>query len=105
MSKVLYNITIRISHDKHDDWKKWILENHIPDVMKTGMFLSYRMHRMIGDEAEDGITYAIGYVCPDMKTLHQYNIHHSSKLQEEHTNRYEGHFGAFRSIMEIIDEG
>lgn len=105
MSKILYNVTVRISKEIESEWKDWMIQKHIPDVMATGHFLSYRMQRMIGDEADDGVTYAIGYIVKDMATLHQYQIQHAPALQKEHTDRYSGQFGAFRTLLEIVAEG
>ena len=105
MSKILYNITIKVSHEVHDDWMQWMKADHIPKVMKAGDFLSYRVQRIIGDESDDGISYAIGYVAQSMASLHAYQVKHASQLQKEHQERYQGHFAAFRTLMEIVGEG
>lgn len=105
MHKMLYNVTVRIGHDKHDEWLRWMLTRHIPDVMDTGHFSSYRIHKMLGDEAPDGITYAIGYVAHDAEHLNTYQQDKAPLLQAQHQQRFGGHYGAFRSVMQIIQEG
>ena len=103
-SKILYNVTIKLDTQITEDWLQWMKTVHIPDVMATGMFESFQINRIIkGDE--EGVTYAIQYICPDMKTLHQYQVKHAQKLQAEHTQRYQGKFVAFRTLMEILDQG
>ncbi|NNF21237.1 MAG: DUF4286 family protein, partial [Saprospiraceae bacterium] len=42
MARILYNVTVKIQAAFVDDWKKWMTERHIPDVMATGCFESYR---------------------------------------------------------------
>ena len=37
---LLYNVTITVDLDVHDDWVQWMRDTHIPDVMSTGMFIS-----------------------------------------------------------------
>lgn len=103
-SKIIYNVTIKLDHQVTEEWLQWMKSVHIPDVMATGMFERYQINRIIKDEP-DGITYAIQYVCADMKTLHQYQVKYAQKLQAEHTQRYQGKFVAFRTLMEILDQG
>lgn len=100
-SKIIYNVTIQIEKDIAEDWLGWMKEVHIPDVMATGMFESFQISRIIKDSPE-GINYAVQYICQDMKTLHQYQIKHAQKLQADHTERYQGKFVAFRTLMEIV---
>jgi hypothetical protein len=37
---IVYNVTINLDHDIHDEWVKWMKEKHLHDVMATGMFTS-----------------------------------------------------------------
>ncbi len=53
---------------------------HIPDVMATGLFLEYRMGRLLGMDEPDGVTYAIQYYATDMATLEQYQTHFAAKI-------------------------
>ena len=64
---ILYNVTINIDHDAHDEWVRWMREEHIPEVMATGCFLEHRMSRVLADD-EGGVTYAVQYACADMPT-------------------------------------
>jgi hypothetical protein len=100
---IIYNVTVKIDNEHHDDWLEWMQSTHIPDVMATGSFLSYRLSRVISMEDNDGTTYSIQYLCPDMKTLHQYQVHQAPDLQKEHTERYEGKFVAFRTLLEMVN--
>lgn len=103
-SKIIYNVTIKLDSQVNEEWLHWMKTVHLPEVMATGSFDSFQINRIIKDEP-DGITYAIQYVCPDMKTLHQYQVKHAQKLQAEHHQRYQGKFVAFRTLMEILDQG
>ncbi len=98
---ILYNVTVKVDQEIHDDWLKWMREIHIPDVMNTGLFLEHKLCRILHEEP-DGVTYAIQYFCKDMKTLHQYQVQHATKLQAEHTERYKDKYVAIRTLMEVI---
>lgn len=80
-------------------------ETHIPEVMDTGMFLEYRMCRLLGMDDDDGITYAIQYFCTDMATFEQYQEKHAPKLQAVHRERFKDKFVAFRTLLEVVDKG
>lgn len=99
---IIYNVTVKINTEVEQDWLQWMKETHIPDVMNTGRFTSHQLAKVLGQNEEDGITYAIQYICPDMKTLHQYTITEAPALQKEHATRYDGKFVAFRTLLEII---
>ena len=101
--KILYSVTVKIDLDVEKDWLNWMKNTHIPDVMDTNMFLSYRMYRVLGQDESDGITYSIQYVCQDMKTLHKYTITQGQKLQAEHSSRYKNKYVAFRTMLEILE--
>lgn len=102
---ILYNVTVKIDRKVHDDWLQWMQEVHIPDVMKTGLFTENRLCKILGQEEDpEGITYAIQYTCPNMKAFMRYRDHHAKALQAEHTERYKGHYVAFRTLMEVVGE-
>lgn len=102
--KILYNITIKIESDIQQEWIEWMKKVHIPDMMSTGCFESYRLTRILGDDDEHGIGYAIQYVSPDMKTFEQYQQNHASQMQRAHSERFSNKYVAFRTLMEIEAE-
>lgn len=91
--------------EAHDEWVTWMKEIHIPDVMSTGMFLEYRMCRLLGMDEPDGITYAIQYYCQNIDTYNLYQNHFANKLQADHAARYRGRFVAFRTLLEVVENG
>ena len=102
---VVYNVTVKIDNAAKEDWLRWMREDHIPKVMATGAFLSYRLNRVLSLEDTDGTTFAIQYLCADMSTLHHYQVHQAPTLQKEHAERYKDQFVAFRTVLEVLEEG
>ncbi len=99
---LIYNVTIKIDHDLHEDWLRWMREVHIPDVMATGLFESHRLCKVLGDEDAQGITYAIQYACPDLETFLLYQQQHAARLQAKHAARYRDKYVAFRTLLEVV---
>jgi hypothetical protein len=100
---IVYNITVSVDLDVHEDWVSWMKETHIPDVMSTGMFVSYRLTRMLNHEHTDMEIYAVQYLCKDMAHLTTYQKDFAEALQADHRKRYDGKYTVFRSLLEIID--
>ena len=51
-----------------------------------------------------GLTYSIQYTCENKAKLEQYNANFAPALQKEHSNKFEGKFVAFRTILEVVSE-
>ncbi len=103
MNRVLYNVTCSVDADIHEEWLDWMKFVHIPEVMATGFFLENKICR-IHEFEENGITYAIQYVCRNKKELDEYQRDFSPALQQSHNTRYGGKVAAFRTVLEIVHE-
>ena len=99
---IVYNVTVKISNEKHDDWVDWMKNVHIPEVMETGKFVDYMFSKILVDD-EDGTNYSIQYHCKDLPTLEDYQENHAPSLQEKHSTRYKDHYVAFRTLLEIVE--
>ncbi len=100
---ILYNVTVSIDEQVHEEWLEWMRAKHIPDVMATGCFIEGRISRVHGEE-DGGLTFAIAYVAPSREKFEEYQEKHAPALQKEHTDRYEGRFAAFRTLLTVLDE-
>ncbi|MBL4652185.1 MAG: DUF4286 family protein [Flavobacteriales bacterium] len=99
---IIYNVTVKIDNDIHDEWFKWMREKHIPAVMATGYFSEQKMCKVLVEET-DGITYSIQYSCDKMDKLNKYYETEAPRLQKEHLAKYESKFVAFRTLLEVLE--
>lgn len=99
---VIYNVTININHDAHDEWLIWMKSEHIPEVMNTGMFTEYKILRLIGDHDSGGTTYAIQYSCVNMQNYERYRDEFGPALQKKTLAKFGDKFTAFRSLLETV---
>lgn len=100
---IIYNVTVNIDDDVHDEWLDWMKKEHIPAVMQTGYFLENKLCKILVQE-EQGTSYSIQYTCANMDDLREYQQKHAPHLQKEHTDRYANKFTAFRTLLEIISK-
>jgi len=98
---IIYNVTVNIDNDVHDEWLKWMKEKHIPDVMATGYFLENKLCKVLVEE-EQGTTYSFQYTCASIDDLKEYQRTHAPRLQKDVADKYANKFVAFRTVLEVV---
>ncbi|CAM4254217.1 protein of unknown function [Pedobacter westerhofensis] len=98
---LLYNVTIIIEDASADAWLQWMQEEHIPDVMATGMFVSSRLLKVV-DSPNEGLTYCAQYVAQSMAEYETYQSQFEPALQEDLNTRFRDKFVSFRTLMEYV---
>ena len=99
----IYNVTVNVEREIHDEWFVWMKNQHIADVMKTGMFTGHKMLRLLNEEENNtGITYAVQYSCENLDNMQNYLDNFAHKLREEHPVKFHGKFVAFRTFLQEV---
>ncbi len=99
----IYNVTINIEEDVHDQWLAWMNQEHIPAMLGTGKFHKALMTRVHVQEEMGGITYSVQYRTDSKETLQKYYEEDADRLRAQ-SNRFAGKFIAFRTELEVIKE-
>ena len=99
----IYNVTSKVSWQIHDEWVKWMKEEHIPAVMKSGCFSEHRFVRVLETDETEGPTYATQYYAPCREDDDRYIAQHANALRQDALDRWGNHFIGFRSLMQIVD--
>lgn len=99
---IIYNVTVNIENDVHDEWLKWMQEIHIPEVLATGIFTESRIFKILADTDSGGTSYAIQYSCPTMEDYERYRDTHAAALQKSTSDRFKDKFVAFRTLLETV---
>ena len=97
---IIYNITVSVDKSILNEWLQWMQTQHIPNVMKTNIFHSAQLKRII-TRVDDGVSYAIAYECTSLKDLQIYETKFSNVLQKEYTDKFGATAPAFRTVMTI----
>lgn len=98
---IIYNVTVSVDTEIAFDWLDWMRSKHIPDVMATGMFLEYRILKVVTGE-NSGMTYAIQYTLESHAKLEEYQTRFAPELQKDHLTRYGEKAIAFRTVLEVL---
>lgn len=100
---IIYNVTINVQEDIHDEWLKWMKEEHIPDMLDTGKFIKALMTKVMVQEPMGGITYSVQYTANNKKMLESYYNEDAEEMRSK-SKSFEGKFVAFRTELEVITE-
>lgn len=99
---IIYNVTIKVEPQIADEWVAWMKEEHIPELMNTGLFVDYRLNHLLEQEESEGVTYTAQYFCDSMEHYNNYISEHAPLMRERGIKRFGNKFIAFRTVMEVI---
>jgi Domain of unknown function (DUF4286) len=100
---IIYSLTMRVKTDIADEWLKWMQEEHIPDMFKTGYFNSHKIFKILIPENEkDYIVFRINYELDSFEKYEEYAQKEAKRLQEEAIQKYHGKFTASREVIEKL---
>ena len=99
----LYNVTVNLEDDIHEEWLQWMKSKHIPDVMATGCFVANRMLKVLSEIENNGSTYSVQYYFNRMEDYDRYQDKYAPALQADHKQRYKDKYVVFRTLLEIVE--
>ncbi len=99
---ILYNVTIAIDKVIEDEWKSWMSEVHIPDVIATGQFIDHKFFEVLSHDDPRSTSFSIQYFAKSMDNLQVYQENFAEKLQQEHQEKFANKFVAFRTVLQSV---
>jgi hypothetical protein len=99
---ILYNVTVGIDPTIEQEWLGWMKTIHIPEVMATGMFVSYKIYKVFIQQEGDNPSYSIQYFAENIDKVNSYLDKYAPALQQVHMQRYMNKHVAFRTLLEEV---
>lgn len=99
---LLYNETIGIDPEIETTWLKWVKEEYIPRAMETGLFVEYKIFKILQDTEDETISYSIQYFSPSIDHIQQYIEVFAPTLIEEHRKLFVNKHVIFRTLLEQV---
>jgi hypothetical protein len=99
---ILYNVTVKLMTSIEKDWLQWMREEHISEVLGTGLFNEARLWKMMDMEEEDGVTYAVQYTADSIEQYRTYVEVHAAAMRQKGIDKWGERFIAFRTLMERV---
>ena len=99
---IIYNVTTSVERAVHEQWLVWMRHTHIPAVMDTGLILEHRFLRVLADDGNDSLTFAVQFTLADMAAYETYEREHAPRLRAESEKYYGGRALSVRTLLEVI---
>ena len=99
---IIYNVTVGVDKKIEQDWLVWMREIHIPDVMRTNMFLGHKIYKILTADTEETVSYAIQYSAASLNEIERYLEEFAPALREEVNKKFGEQQAAFRTLLEEI---
>ncbi len=99
---IIFNVTIKVSALIKDRWLEWMKQEHIPEIMATGLFHDYRICRLLEQDDSEGPTYAIQYFTDTLENYYTYIQEHAPLFRQKTFDAFGDQFIAFRTVMQVV---
>ena len=100
---IVYNNTIKVDPQIEKEWINWQKNEHIPEVMATGLFNDYKLFRLLEQDETEGITYVIQYFSPSFEHYKKYINEHAALLSEKSFAKWSDQYISFQTVMKTVN--
>ncbi|MBC7554022.1 MAG: DUF4286 family protein [Taibaiella sp.] len=99
---IIYNVTIKVNNEAAEEWIAWMKEEHLADVLSTGLFNDARLSRLLEQPEDEGSTFVAQYFCDDISSYNRYIDEYADGMRAKGLKAFGSKFVAFRTVMEVI---
>ena len=99
---IIYNVTSKVAFEIENDWVKWMLEEHLSEVVATGCFTHAQLLRLLESDDDEGATYTAQYFATSKELQEKYIAEFAPSLREKAFAKWGNRFISFRSVMELV---
>lgn len=100
---LIYNVTVKVDWSIHDEWVKWMLNEHLPEMVNTGCFTNSKLMRLLETDENDGPTYAAQYFAEKKADYDRYIKDHSPAVRKKYSEKWGDRVVAFRTLMQVVE--
>ena len=99
---IIYNVTIKTNAEITQDWLNWMKSEHLQEMMQTGLFLDYKLHRLLEQDDDGCATFVVQYHCENIDKYQEYIDQHATVMRAKGHQKFGNKFIGFRSLMEVL---
>lgn len=101
---MLYVVYVSVTRSVADEWLRWMVDEHVPDVLATGCFVRATVCRDSAGDDDDTIAYRVQYQTETEAALERYIADFSPALKKDHADRFASKVTARRDILSVVAE-
>jgi hypothetical protein len=98
----IYNLTVKVDNSISDEWLKWQIEEHIPEIMNLQLFNKHKVFRLLEQDDSEGQTFVIQYFTEVKENYDKYINQHAKELRENAIKKWGNKFIAFRTLLQAV---
>ena len=99
---ILYNVTVAVDKKIEQEWVIWMKNVHIPEVMDTNQFESFKFLKVMNTEDPESNSYSIQYFAEGIQNIQMYMAAFAPELQQKALNKWPNQIAAFRTLLESV---
>lgn len=99
----LYNITTLVAHPISFEWLNWMRAKHIPEIMKSGCFLEFRLLQLQDQDETEGLTFSLQLLAEKREDYERYLRDFAPTLREEALQNWGENALSFRTLMQVVN--
>lgn len=99
---LLYNVTVGIDKSVEHEWISWMKSEYIPEVMNTGLFVNFKMYKVLHDQDDGNISYSVQYFADSLDQVMLYFEKFAPSLSEKLLARFRDKHVAFMTLLEEV---
>ena len=100
---IIYNVTVKLDNSIANDWLKWLINEHAPQIIATDCFTKFAALKLLELDDEEGTTYVIQYFAENRQAYERYIAEHANYFREDSFDKWGEKFIAFRTVMEVVN--
>jgi len=99
---IVYNVTSKVRWEIMEGWLSWQVNEQVPAILKTGLFDSHQLYRLLEQDEEEGPTFVVQFFTSSLERYEQFLIGFSAAFQQAGWDKWGNQFISFRTLLEQI---
>jgi len=99
---IIYNVTIKVEGAIANEWLVWMMNEHIPAIMRTKCFTHFKVVKLIDVDESEGPTYAIQYSANDKTAYKRYMTTYAADMNRLLMQKWGQQLVLFETAMQVI---
>ena len=101
---IIYQVVCTVPVEIEQEWKEWMLGEHIRDVMNTELFYAYRLSRVVKPALDTATMYSIQYLAHTLADYERYRLDFADVLQAAAKAKFGSEILIERAVLEMLEE-
>jgi hypothetical protein len=98
----IFNTTYLVSDKMHGIWHKWLYEEHIPFMEKSGYFSNRQISKVLSNEQQDGTSYSVQFHIPSLELLEEWEKQYGEQFLHNFSKKFGEEVLLFSTILEVM---